>query len=169
MRAQTLVLLFGLALACVTRPETGIMAGRLEEPGKPPLPVTFTFDSDTYSHEGGNLHATLPDGERFYGNYLRISNGTETRWIEPIYTGFGQPVWEGVGFGPGGAWEYAGAGAPLVDFQKHYTGQVLASLGGNRGTQMRCRFHLVDPQQGLLGGGTGECQVSNGATIQVKI
>jgi hypothetical protein len=31
---------------------------------------------------------------------------------------------------------------------------------------MRCRFTLMQPSSGMAGGGTGRCQLPNGAVIQ---
>ena len=155
--------------ACAPALRTGIMAGRMEDRGKPPIELTFGFESGTWSHEGGTLHTVFPDGERFYGNYLRLSDGTSEKWVQPIYMGWTQPMWGAVGFGPNGAWESGGAGVPMLEWKRNYTGKVVASLSGNRSHAIRCQLELDDPDAGLLGGGHGQCQVSTGAVIDVKI
>ena len=47
----------------------------------------------------------------------------------------------------------------------YYSGQVVAVLDGDRGTKMRCHFILDERDEGVTGGGWGECQVSNGDRI----
>jgi len=156
-------------LCCAPKLRTGIMAGHMEARGAAPVELTFGFESGTWSHEGGTIHTVFPDGERFSGNYLRLADGTSEKWIQPIYMGWTQPVWGSVGFGPNGAWDYAGAAAPMLEWKRNYTGKVVASLSGNRGHEIRCQLHVDDPDAGLLGGGRGHCQVSTGAVIEVGI
>jgi hypothetical protein len=53
-------------------------------------------------------------------------------------------------------------------FVRTYSGRVVATLFGDKGNTMRCRFQLTNPEAGLSSGGVGECQVSSGGTIDVE-
>jgi hypothetical protein len=57
----------------------------------------------------------------------------------------------------------------MVEWVQLYSGKVVATLFGDQGDSMRCRFQLTDPQAGLSGGGVGQCQVSNGWEINVQL
>ena len=48
---------------------------------------------------------------------------------------------------------------------KNYSGKVIATLFGDKGGTMRCRFHLSQPAAGMEGGGVGECQTKAGDKI----
>jgi hypothetical protein len=60
-----------------------------------------------------------------------------------------------------GAW--GPFGYPWLDgddfpvFVRNYSGQVV-TLFGDRGDVRRCRFNLTVPEQGIRGGGVGECR-----------
>jgi hypothetical protein len=70
------------------------------------------------------------------------------------------PGWYGGWYGS--AWPYHRS---CDGFITYYTRQVVAMLTGDRGTRMRCHFHLDAPRDGMRGGGFGECQVSSGERI----
>ena len=53
-------------------------------------------------------------------------------------------------------------------FRTNYSGKVVATLFGDRGTVMRCRFRLVNPSGGMQDGGTGECQLSTGGKLDAQ-
>ncbi len=44
--------------------------------------------------------------------------------------------------------------------------QMTSTLSGDRGTSMFCRFKLNEPGVGPDGGGTAQCQLSTGGTIE---
>ncbi len=153
------IVLAGALSGCV---HTGFLNGRLSVPGQPSAPVTFAFKSDRFG-EGGSLSTTLPDGEIFSGRYLQITSTTTENAVAPMFRGW-EPYWRT--WGP-----YGYPGYPdenYSTFRTYYSGKVIATLFGDKGTSMRCRFRLSDPRSGLSGGGTGECQLSTGGTIQVQ-
>jgi hypothetical protein len=145
--------------SCVS---TGMLNGRLSVPGQPAAPVTFNFKSDR-SGEGGKLSAMLPDGEFFSGRYLQITSTINENAVAPMFQPW-DPYWNS--WGPFGSPWY-GDGTYSA-FRTNYSGKVIATLFGDKGSTMRCRFRLSDPPSGLSGGGTGECQLSTGGTIQVQ-
>jgi len=48
-----------------------------------------------------------------------------------------------------------------------FNGNAEATLAGNKGNIMKCRFNLADSIIGLSGGGFGICQVSDGRVIDI--
>ena len=48
-----------------------------------------------------------------------------------------------------------------------FAGNVKATLSGNRGATIECRFKLTDVIIGFSGGGVGICQISDGRVIDV--
>jgi hypothetical protein len=52
--------------------------------------------------------------------------------------------------------------------RKHYSGNVIAFLNGDRGNGMRCRMELTNRGEGMSGGGSGECEVSDGSQIKIR-
>ena len=48
-----------------------------------------------------------------------------------------------------------------------FAGNVKATLSGNRGGIIKCRFNLTDVIIGFSSGGTGMCQVADGREIDV--
>jgi hypothetical protein len=50
----------------------------------------------------------------------------------------------------------------------HYSGKVVANLAASDGKHMRCTFRLVHPDGGMSGGGTGQCQMPDGKTIDAN-
>lgn len=175
-KARTVVLIGALFTACATTPQTGIISATWTPPGKPPEPVVISWESeDTIT---GPMYVTLgKGGERFTGNYLRITSGTKLRSAEPILGpwnairesgGWAQetnPYW----WSPPDGWPIGGwDGGFFPEFVRQYSGKVVATLFGNRGDKMRCSFDLFKPQEGLIGGGTGECQASNGAKLTAR-
>ena len=153
-----LVIVVGLA-GCVT---TGSIGGRLSVPGEPVAGVTFSFQSERFG-EGGRLTVALPGGEYFSGRYLQITSTSTTDVVQPISMFWG-PRWHHWGpFGP--PWMEEGDHTAFV---RNYSGKVVATLFGDKGNTMRCRFQLTNPEAGLSSGGVGECQVSNGGKIDVQ-
>ncbi len=117
-------------------------------------PVTFNWkSSDSVS---GTLSAVFANGGTYNGQFFQITRDTTVDNLGPLWNGWG-PGWRGGRFGT--AWD---AGP---DFIKNYTGRVVANLTGPNGEHMRCRFQLVHPSNGMSGGGSGECQVPGGKTI----
>ena len=48
-----------------------------------------------------------------------------------------------------------------------FDGNTMASLGGNRGDVIKCRFRVTDTIIGFSSGGVGLCQISDGRVIDV--
>jgi hypothetical protein len=160
------LLLAGLA-AC-TAANTGYLGGLLTGPGQTRAPVEFVYTVTERTGDRGTLAATLPGGEAFTGSYVQVTHATPTVVLLPIVQvpGF-EGAWTDWGPDqPGDVWVAAG---DLDLIRRTYAGRIMATLFGNRGNAMRCRFTLFDPPRGFAGGGEGQCQVSYGnGTIAVQ-
>ena len=114
-------------------------------PGAAPTPVTLHYRSERFN-QNGTMHVTLPDGETFTGRYLEVTSDTDAETLDPFWGGWGVG-W--AGWGPWsddyGAWV---VGADVPTFVRNYSGTVIATLLGDRGGRMRCRFRLAEPEQG---------------------
>lgn len=144
---------------------SGPMAGQLVLPNQPPQRVTMTYATDRFD-EAGQLTVTLPTGESFAGRYVQVTSTTAVDSIGPTWAAWGPPVWAD-DWGPFGE-TWMGGPADVWTFRRNYSGRVVATLFGDRGTVMRCRFRLVNPSGGLSDGGTGQCQLSTGGTIDAQ-
>ncbi|MEW6270918.1 MAG: hypothetical protein AB1689_16665 [Thermodesulfobacteriota bacterium] len=136
---------------------TGAIAGRLEAPGMQPKPIEMSYTTERFG-SGGTINTTLPTGEYFTGRYLQITSESTADTFGPGWGGWGpwNPFW--------GDW----GGGDYATFVQNYTGKVIATLFGDQKNTMRCRFALADPAEGMTGGGVGECQITNGETIQAQ-
>ncbi len=142
----------GAIKARVTRPDTGAV-------------VVMTYRSQRFTNNG-TLTATMPDGERFSGRYLQVTSDTDAETLDPYWGGWGTG-WDGWepwtdDYGP---WI---AGADVPTFIRNYSGKVIATMLGDRGGRIRCRFRLADPEEGMTGGGLGECQTGTGDRIDAS-
>ena len=136
---------------------TGTIDGRVAGPDKPAAAVAFTYTSSWERH-GGALSTTLPSGEGFSGQYVQITSTSTVDTSDPF---FWNPDW--ADWNPFSTpWFDGSDGSTVV---KKYSGKVVATLFGDKGDVMRCRFRLHDPERGMPGGGVGQCQVSNGSHI----
>ena len=144
---------------------SGPIRGRLTSPGTEPTPVTLHYRSERFN-QNGFMNVTLPDGQAFSGRYLEVSSDTDAETLDPFWGDWGVG-W--AGWGPWsddyGAWV---VGADIPTFVRNYSGTVIATLLGDRGGRMRCRFRLGEPEEGMSGGGVGECQVSGGGKIDAE-
>lgn len=160
-RLAAAILLSGALAACASQ---GLIQGRLaqrDQPSAPTTPVTLAYRSNGLGN-GGTLSVQLPDGELYTGRYLQI---TSAATIDTFgWGGFG-PYW--ADWGPWGPGPWAG-GADWTSFANNYSGAVVATLFGDRGHTMRCRFHLASPTGGMRSGGVGECQTSDGQQIEAQ-
>lgn len=166
MRNRTVLFaLLGLLVGgCVA---SGPIKGRLTEPGASPAPITLHYRSERFN-QNGTLTATLPSGEAFSGRYLEVSEDTDAETLDPFWGGWGVG-W--AGWGPWGDGDDNGpwiVGADIPTFVRNYSGTVIATLLGDRGGRMRCRFRLGEPERGMSGGGVGECEVSGGGKIDAE-
>ena len=150
-----LLALAALLSGCVYH---GSIAGRLQAGGAQPQPITMNFQTQRFG-PGGTMNTELPSGEYFTGRYLQITSETTADSFGPGWGGWGP-------WGPG--WGDWGGGADYATFIQNYSGRVVATLFGDRKNTMRCRFQLANPQEGMSGGGVGECQVTNGDKIDAQ-
>ena len=104
------------------------------------IEVTYT-DSRL---EKASLQTVLSGGERFEGKIVRIG-------------------WMGAKSDP------AVSDNESTDFEdvQLFEGNAEATLTGNKGNLMKCRFKLADSIIGLSSGGFGLCQVSDGRVIDI--
>ena len=145
-----------LLLGCA---HAGYGAGELRAPRGAAAPsqregaVEFIWHSGASTHRG-TIEAALPDGRRFRGTYVRP-------WASSGDYDVPQPSWSQRSVTP--RW---GGEAPWCDARTRtnaallLNGPVLAHLESRDGTRMRCVFTLFEPDDGLLGGGQGDCQLS---------
>src|SRR5712692_2724195 len=117
---------------------------------KPAAAVAFTYTA-SWARNGGTLSTTLPSGEGFSGQYVQIASTSTVDTIEPSLR---DPAWIDWG--------------PFDTLWFHGSDKVVATLFGDKGDVMRCRFRLNDPERGMPGGGVGQCQVSNGSHIDAR-
>jgi hypothetical protein len=142
-----LPLLAALATGCTT------MGGGFGSTPSGASPTNFSWkSSDGIS---GTMNATLSDGTIYSGQYFQITRETSVDGIEPLWTGW-HTGWRDAGYWDAG---------PTPDFITHYSGRVVANLATSSATHMRCKFRLVRPEEGMAGGGSGECQLPDGETI----
>ena len=92
----------------------------------------------------GVLQTVLPDGERFEGRIVKIG-ATEIQTGSAV-TDNGSANFEDVNL---------------------FDGNAEATLTGNKGNIMKCRFNLADSIIGLSSGGFGICQDSRGRVVDI--
>jgi hypothetical protein len=144
---------------------TGMLPARWTPPDGQPQEVPFSFEAG--SESSGTMTTTLgADGERFHGPYVRVEKSTRGHLVTAIYQGWSNAEWEMWMHDPDGLWTKTGVS--FGEFADFYTGKVVATLEGDRGASMRCQFTLDDPQGGLLSGGSGRCQISNGGSLNLE-
>lgn len=119
--------------------------------------VTAQLAWQSTGGNGGTMTATLNDGAVYSGPYFQITHETRVEDVHPLWDGWGPRYRRWDPWGP----------SDWSRFVTHYSGRVVANLAGADGAHMRCRFHLAHPEQGMAGGGQGECQLPDGATIDV--
>jgi hypothetical protein len=119
-------------------------------------PVNFSWkSSDGLS---GTISATAPNGISYAGQFFQITSDTTVDNLGPLWTGWG-PGWRR------GGWDYWDA---EPEFVTHHTGKVVANLSASDGKHLRCTFQLALPSDGMAGGGTGQCQMPDGKTIDTS-
>jgi hypothetical protein len=152
-----------LVVTCAACSTTGTAVGELEQPGsKREEAVTFVWKSDASDPDRGKISGTLPDGTHYSGRYFEVVKTAEADIYGAAWDGW-RPYWSG--------WHPGWYSGPRADFDwptfvEIYTGRVIANLkSDDQKVQLRCRFAIDNPRAGLIGGGTGDCQLSNGAAI----
>src|ERR1700733_3092831 len=130
-----LLLVVALAVGCATT-KTG-SGSALSGPN----PVKFGWTSR--SNVSGSMTATLANGGTFTGRFSQVTSSLTDE------LGSQGPIWHQEGqydVGPG------------LQYVPHYTGRVVANLSRSDGAQMRCRFELMRPVDGMAGGAGGGWQ-----------
>jgi hypothetical protein len=162
-RLSTAALLLGIACAagvagCAT---TGTGFGSTPTGTHP---VTFNWKSSRFDDVSGSLTATLANGKTYTGQYFQITRDTQVDDLGPLWAGWGPGFGYGYGYGFGGWYDWD----PGPQFITRYSGRVVANLATAAGTHMRCRFQLIHPDEGMAGGGLGECQLPHGTRIDAQ-
>lgn len=136
---------------------SGMGGGQIFQAGKPATPVMFSWKSNDGSIDG-TMTATLPNAT-YQGRFFQITRQTQTDSLGPMWSGWA-PGWSD--------WPYWGdmSAMPMTQFSTVYSGKVIANLTSPSGSRMRCRLHMAQPVSGMSGGGSGECQIAGGPTIQ---
>ena len=154
-----------LASSQAASAKTGMLPARFTSPKGVTEPVPFSFEAA--SAKRGTMSTALGDGgEQFHGSYVRVEASTKDHLVTEIYDGFSAPEWQVWEHDPDGGW--TATGVSFGAFAHFYTGKVVATLAGNRGSSMRCQLTLREPESGLSGGGSGGCQVSSGGTLRLE-
>lgn len=135
------VFILAVMILTVTLGCSGQMDGVIRRDAKR-IEITFT-DSRVAVAE---LIAVLPDGEQFRGKSERLDRTKEMMEAVPNKTD-----------------------NMAINFEALQTfhGNTKATLSGNRGNVINCRFKLTDVIIGFSSGGTGLCQISDGRVIDV--
>ncbi len=161
-RNRTSLLLGAFVLmlgACTT---SGMGGGELSRPGKPDESVLYSWKS-TDGGITGTMVATLPN-TTYQGRFFQITQQTMSDSMAPMWDGWNTgwtdwPYWEGEPYGGPYDW---------TQFSTRYSGKVIANLQTDSGQRMRCRFHLMQPMQGMSGGGDGVCQLQGGGVVHAQ-
>jgi hypothetical protein len=153
--AAAISVLAGVALGCAS----GNLTGQVAVAGRPAAPLQMTWRSGVFG-ESGKMSAVMPDGERFSGTYQVVKPGMSRSSMDPAWTGDAPSHYQGEI--EDSMW---GAGRDTESFIRTYQNKAVATLVGDRGTRMLCRFNLDAGGAGMGGGGGGECQTSKGAKI----
>jgi hypothetical protein len=138
---------------------SGPVTGRVSVAGQPPAPLTMSWQSGLLG-DSGTMAAVLPDGERFSGTYTVVKKGMARGRIDPAWEGDEPP--DARGDIDDSMW---GAARDRGAFVTAHLNKAIATLKGDRGTTMLCRFSLDASEAGMRGGGAGACQTSRGARI----
>lgn len=162
--------LVAAALACASPPkrESGLLEAKWTSKDGTVLTIPFSYETDVPDHSRGEMFTTLgPSGPTLRGPYVRVEPSAQGGMVAEVYDGFGAPEWELWDHDPGGGWTEAGVA--YGDFATFYTGKVVASLRAvDGGLAMRCQLDLNEPERGLLEGGRGTCQVSDGGDVELS-
>lgn len=148
LAAAMLMSLAALGLGACTTMGTG--TGSVSPTG---APVNFIWRGEA-SGSTGTMSAMV-EGQTFNGPYLQVTHEVHTQDFYPMWRGWRWGWADWYGWPPG----------PTVGYATVYSGHVLANLQATDGERMRCDFYLNSPSQGMTGGGQGECQLSNGHTV----
>jgi hypothetical protein len=152
-------LVFGLSLAAILVgcKSTGSGSG---ESRSGDVKVNFTWQQSEATD--GTLAATVTDAsgqqETYQGKFYQITQNSRIETIGGLWDPW-YPRW--------GGWADWGP-EPEESFIEHYTGHVVANLSGPDGMRVRCQFQLLRADEGMKGGGQGQCQLPSGKTIHAE-
>jgi hypothetical protein len=150
MKVFGIAALLALGLATAACETTGVGTGTSRTGA-----VTASLTWRATGAEEGDMTAVVDSGRTYAGKFYQITRETTVEEIRPLWTGYG-PRWR-----RWGAW----GPEPSTAFITEYTGRVVANLAGPDGN-MRCRFRLIRPSEGMSGGGAGRCQLPDGTDIR---
>ena len=117
------------------------------------LGATITSISAAISGSQCSARASVPSGESFSGRFVQVTSTSTSDSIGPMWSSWSSPMWND--WGPFSE-TWIGGPVDVTTFRTNYSGKVVATLFGDRGTVMRCRFRLVNPPGGMQDGGTGK-------------
>jgi len=153
-------------VSCAFRPQTGIMAADWSpaaKSGDQPQKIIIAWESE--SENTGSMTFTLgPGGQRFVGPYMLLETTVQHVETQPLYSLWDSPNFSSWAASDSDDWFSPGWG--VTAWVDHYDGRVVSGLHGNRGGSARCHFTLSDTAAGLTGGGSGECQLSDGGLLK---
>jgi hypothetical protein len=115
----------------------------------------MTFSWKSLDNVSGSMTATAADGQTYTGQFFEITSDTQAQNLAPLWVGWGRG-WRSSGWAD---WDQG------PEFVTHYSGRVVANLSAAGGAHVRCRFQLAYPSAGMSGGGSGECQLPDGKSI----
>jgi hypothetical protein len=140
------LLVVGLAAGCATTMRTG--SGSAVS-GANPMKFSWTSSGNV----SGSMTATFANGKTYTGRFFQVTSSL-TDELGPQ-----GPIWHQEGPYDVG---------PELQYVPHYTGRVVANLSQSDGAQMRCRFQLMRPVDGMAGGARGECQLPGGLNVDAQ-
>ena len=119
----------------------GTMKGIIRKDAKR---VQFSFSDSRIGT--AKIQVAMPDGERFKGRIVSISSGSIETESDSTRATLSSGSFEEV---------------------DSFAGNSKATLTGNMGNIMKCRFHITDIIIGLSSGGFGICQTADGSVIDI--
>jgi len=102
-----------------------------------------------FQETNGVLKVTMQDGEIFSGKFVQKSSASS-----------GDELAIAIG-------KISGNDSLAFNDSTTVSSQAEALLIGDRGSTMKCKFQLSDPESGIDGGGIGSCKTSKGKTINM--
>jgi hypothetical protein len=147
-----------ICCACTTT-ITGTGGGQIVKGEAEGQSVDFFWTSSDDGNSGV-MRAQVAD-ENYEGRFFQITQQTRSELLLPLWGRWHRGWYD---------WPYWGGTMPnhATQFVTRYSGKVVATLESPNKNYMRCRFHLVEPVRGMLGGGEGECQLSGGRTVKAN-
>jgi hypothetical protein len=133
--------IFGAILLTCLIGCAGTMKGIIRKDAKR---VPFAFSDSIIGT--ANIQVVMPGGERFKGPIAGISSGSSETSTGSTHTNVGSGSFEEV---------------------ESFAGNSEATLTGDMGNIMKCRFHITDIIIGLSSGGFGICQTADDSVIDI--